>query len=182
MKYKRLPVIVFRILLQAFIMTSLLGCVTTEYKQVEGLAGYWVSETSDNTFTIKYTALLKGFSKVSDFCLLRCAKTCINEGYDYFVIADNRDTYVAYATSSDTQEAENLALNNSVIKDKDSGLSYNPNKLSVPTISYYIAGLNDIVDSMADIICFNEKPNGYSYDAHKVKNSLIEKYGLTINE
>jgi len=73
----------------------------TEYKSSGFTGGFNELQLDSNKFDVSFRG--NGYtseSKVIDLCLLRCAEICKEKGFDYFVIADNKNMNKSYITSN----------------------------------------------------------------------------------
>jgi len=101
----------------------------------------------------------------SDFALLRCAELANNNGFEYFTIidaqqyTDNRTYTTPTQTKAKVSVYGNTAYGSSTTY---GGQTYNISKPS----------------NSNTVICFKEKPEGFSYNVKFLIRSLKEKYGL----
>jgi hypothetical protein len=80
------------------------GC-STPYQSDGFTGGYEETQVRENTWTVRFRG--NGYTKASraaDFCLLRCAEICYENGYNYFVIVDSTEDSLqaSYSTPAQT--------------------------------------------------------------------------------
>ena len=140
----------------------LAGCATP-YQQSGLLGGFNEIRLSDNSFRVTFNGNAHTPSdKASNYCLLRCAELCLEHGYKYFVLI-SENTHTENSTHTSPTYARTTHIGNYSYTNVYGGQTYNR---SVPT-------------STNEILCFDERPEAYSYDASYIKNSFRQEYQLT---
>jgi len=153
-------------------LTVLVAGCATPYQRAGLTGGFAETQLQENIFTVYFRG--NGYTsreRCSDFALLRCAELTLDQGFEYFAVADSvQDAKtMLYSTggSSHTYGTVNTFGNTSYgsFKTYHSGSTTIP--ISKPQSSY-------------TIFCFNEKPeaNVLVFDAAFLAKSLREKYGM----
>lgn len=170
-----------RIIITLSIILALAGCATG-YEPQGWSGGFSESQIDTNVFNVTF----KGNEyterdKANDFALLRSAEIALENGYQYFVIIDAKQysedsTYTTPTTSttnvnSNTYGSEHNIGNNTI---------YNGNTNGTTTTTVSGGQTYNISKPRTSntIVCFNEKPEGFSYNAQLVANSLKQKHGI----
>ncbi len=135
------------------------GCATP-YQQSGLLGGFKEIRLSDNSFRVTFNGNAQTSSDVaSNYCLLRCAELCLENGFKYFVLI-SENTHIENSTYSSPTYARTKHIGNYSYTNVFGGQTYSQN---VPT-------------STNEIQCHKEKPEGYSYNASYIKDSLMVEY------
>ncbi|MCK4793727.1 MAG: hypothetical protein KAV87_58910, partial [Desulfobacteraceae bacterium] len=145
------------------------GCATA-YQSMAFSGGYAETQLDENVFEVRFKGNAStSRERVSDFCLLRCAELCKLSGYDYFIIVEGQEytENSQYTTpTSTTTKGRARVIGNSVYGSSTStttgGRTYN---ISKPR-------------SENTIVCFKDKPDGFSYNADFICKSITQKYGI----
>lgn len=158
------------LLLSAVLVLS--GCATN-YKSTGLSGGFSETQLAENVWSVRFKG--NGYTsreKSSEFCLLRCADVCLDNGYNYFVLVDQSETakvstHVQPSTSYTTGSA--YTLGNTTYGNATThtygGSSYN---MSKPR-------------SNNTIMCFKDKPavNAIVYEAKFIQKSLRDKWKMS---
>ena len=139
----------------------LAGCATP-YQQSSLLGGFKEVRLSENSFRVTFKG--NGYTssdKAANYCLLRCAELCIENGYKHFVLI-SENAHTRNTTHTTPAYAHTTHLGNSSFTNVYGGQTYS---FSKPR-------------STNEILCFKEKPDGYSYDALYLRDSLMKEYKL----
>jgi hypothetical protein len=163
------------------IAALLSGCATTY--QAEGVTGgFSSSQLDENVFQIGFKG--NGFTdrdKANNYALLRSAEIALEKGYSYFVIIDAQQ-YSKISTYTTPVLATTNINTNTDGSAYSSGNNINYSGHTYGTAKTTFSGGETQVTSkprtMNTIVCFKEKPNGFSYNAEFVAKSMREKYGL----
>jgi len=119
-----------------------------------------------NSFLVAYRgSTVTVEDKVVDLTLLKSAETALENGFNYFVIvktSESTPTGTYTQPDSDVGQVDNYL--------QDSG--YEPTVVGDKTYFHADPG------SVNTIVCFREKPRGFSYIALFLKASLRDKYQL----
>ena len=138
------------------------GCATP-YQQSGLLGGFKEIRLSDNSFRVTFNGNAHtSIDKASNYCLLRCAELCLESGFKYFVLI-SENTHTENSTHTSPTYARTTHFGNYSYTNVYGGQTYSH---SVPTTTN-------------EILCFDEKPEAYSYDASYVKDSFMEEYQLS---
>ena len=157
----------------AIFAALLVGCSTTYnansfwndggYDEVQIDSNAWRVSFHGNEFTDK--------ERATNFCLLRCAEICLQNGYSYFVIVsqDSSEKNTSYTTPtfttptySTTNIIGNTAYTNTYGAQTFGGQTYHSSKPSTSN----------------EIVCFKTKPKGTAYNAEFLLRSMKVKYGI----
>ena len=143
----------------------LAGCATP-YQQSSLLGGFKEIRLSDNSFRVTFKGnAYTSSDRASNYCLLRCAELCLENGYKYFVLI-SENAHIKNSTHTSPAYAQTTHIGNSSFTNVYGGQTYSHSKPR----------------STNEILCFKEKPEGYSYDASYIKDSLMEEYQLNSAE
>lgn len=155
--FKEIILIIFTLLIY--------GCATT-YQKHSFTGGYDETQLDANVFKVTFNG--NGYTsrqRTTDFVLLRSAELTLENGYSYFIIIDSSQysTNVSHTTPTTTHGSITTIGNTGNFSATTyGGHTYNISKPS----------------SANTIILFKEKPEGFSYNAGFISNSLQNKYGL----
>ena len=148
-----------------FILVLMYSC--TAY-QSSGFTGGWKeTQLDENVFRVSFHG--NGYTsseRVADFCLLRSSELTLANGFKYFVIIDGKEytTQSTYTTPYQTSGSATTYGNTTTFNARTfGGQTYNISKPS----------------SQNTIVCFKDKPSGFSYNAEFLENSLKTKYGIS---
>lgn len=159
----------------------LTGCATT-YQPQGASGGYSSSQLDENVFQVTFNG--NGYTdrgRANDFALLRSAELALENGYGYFVIVDaqhysNNSSYTTptKATTNITGRTYGSAYNDG------NSTSYSGNTYGTATTTISGGQTYNISKPKTSntIVCFKEKPEGFSYNAGLLSKSLKEKYGV----
>ena len=141
----------------------MLASCATPYQQSGLLGGFKDIRLSNNSFRVTFNGNAHTTSdKASNYCLLRCAELCLEHGFNYFVLI-SENTIIENSTHTSPRYARTTHIGNYSYTSVYGGQTYSH---SVPT-------------STSEILCFEEKPDGYSYDASYIKDSFMKEYQLS---
>lgn len=152
------------ILLVAILLLA--GCAT-QYQRVGLSGGYSEVQLAENVFKVTFRG--NGYTsreKAADFALLRSAELALEHGFKYFAVIDdqnyaNHSTYVTPTTTNASAFASgNAAYGTSTTYGGQSFLISKPSSTNM-------------------IMCFPEKPEGFSFNAEFVAKSLRETYKVS---
>ncbi len=138
----------------------------TPYQSTGFTGGYSETQLDENVFQVHFNG--NGYTskeRSSDFALLRCAELAFTNGYVYFTIIDAEQytTNSTYTTPTQTKAKVSVYGNTAY----GSSTTYGGQ-------TYYISKPSNT----NTIICFKEKPEGFSYNVKFLMHSLKEKYDL----
>ncbi len=159
----------------------LTGCATA-YQPDSFSGGYSSTQLDTNVFQVTFKGNgLTSRERANDFALLRAAELTLTHGYNYFIIINAQQysrgsTYTTPTTSTtniDTNTYGNANGNGNYA-------NYSGNTYGTTTMTTYGGQTYHISEprSADTIVCFKIKPNGFSYNAQFIENSLKVKYGL----
>lgn len=147
------------------VIAILCGC-SSPYTAKGLMGGFTETQLDENVFRVTFKGnAYTDREKTADYCLLRCAELCIENGYSYFAIIDASDS-----TSSSSYTAPSYGTTtfagNTAYTNTYGGQTYN---ISRPSTSN-------------EIVCFKGKPEGFAYNAAFIVKSLKEKYKISDND
>lgn len=138
----------------------------TSYQSVGLTGGFSETQLDENVFQVNFRG--NGFTsreRSADFALLRCAELAYNNGFEYFTIVDAQQytTNSSYTTPTQTKAKVSVYGNTAYGSSTTyGGQTYNISKPS----------------NSNTIVCFKEKPEGFSYNSKFLIHSLKAKYDL----
>ena len=153
-----------RVLL-AVIVAALTGCATP-YQKRSFSGGYSETQLAENVFKVSFNGNgYTGKERAADMALLRSAEITLQNGFRYFAVVDERSSssYGTYTTPTTTTATVN---------------SYGNSAYGTATTTGGQTLLIAKPSSTNLIMCFNEKPDGFVFDAQFVAKSLREKFGI----
>ncbi len=170
-----------RILTISLIVAVLGGCATAY--QPQGITGGFSSTQLDsNVFQVTFTG--NGYTargRANDFALLRSAELALENGYKYFIIVDAQQYSDNSTYTTPTTATTNINTNTSgSAYTYGSNTSYYGNTTGTATTTV-TGGQTYIVSKPRAsnmIVCFTEKPKGFSYNAEFIAKNLKEKYEI----
>jgi len=154
----------------ALIIIFFSGCATP-YQSVGLTGGYSETQLDENVFKVNFRG--NGYTsseRAADLCLLRSAELCKLAGYSYFIIVEGQEytkqsQYTSPTTTTTTGRAN--VIGNSI---------YGSSTTTTTGGQTYIISKPR---STNIIVCFVKKPDGFSYNADFIYNSLTKKYRTT---
>lgn len=162
-------------------MLLLSACATT-YQSQGFSGGFSETQLDENVFTVRFNG--NGFTSVeraSDFTMLRSAELALQHGYNYFVIVDanqytRNSTYTTPTTATTTLNTNTYGTA-SVYGNTG---TYNSRTYGTATTQFSGGQTYNISKPSTSntIVCFDEKPEGFSYSASFLVESLKKKYDL----
>jgi hypothetical protein len=133
------------------LLGAMLTACATSYQSNGLMGGYSEKQLKENVFEVKFGGNgLTTRQRATDFALLRSAELTLERGYNYFVIIDNQRVLRV------TKESVDMS---------STGTSPTTYHVRQPTATN-------------TIVCFKNQPDGESYDAREVVQSLKKKYDL----
>lgn len=136
----------------ALFVLLLSGCEVVGYQSYESGIGYSSTYTTNNVYSVSYTgASSANFAKISDLALLRSAEIAIENGYDYFIIAEEKNN------------------------------EFRTGRLAIGKMSSVGSGGNGRkIKPKRELIihCFKDKPTGIFYDAQELNRTLKDDYQI----
>lgn len=169
------------IAISALTMFLLIGCATT-YQSKGFSGGFSETQLDENIFTVRFNG--NGFTsaeRASDFTILRSAELALQNGFTHFVIVDanqytQTSTYKAPTTATTTLNT-NTTGTASIYGNTG---TYNSNTYGTATTQISGGQTYNISKPSTSntIVCFKSKPEGFSYSAKFLVESLKKKYEL----
>ena len=151
-------------LVVSFILVVIAGCATSY--QPQGMkGGFNETQLDTNMFVVTFKG--NGYTNqetVKNYALLRSAEVTLENGYKYFSIVDaNHDLNTKTFTSPTTVSTNGNAN------------SYGGTKTTVSTGGTFSSSKPSSTNT---IVCFTEKPDGFTYNAEFLVKSITEKYEI----
>ncbi len=147
-------------------LALILSACATAYQREGATGGYTETQLDTNVFQVTFRG--NGYTarqRAADFALLRSAELTLENGYNYFVIIDaNQYSKSSSYTTPTTTYGSATAYGNTAY---GSATTYGGQ-------TYHISKPR----ATNTIVCFKEKPEGFSYNANFIEKSLKEKYQL----
>lgn len=164
------------------IITFILGGCATAY-QPQGMSGGFSSTQLDtNVFTVSFKG--NGYTsreKANDYALLRSADITLAHGYKYFAIIDAQQYSINSTHSTPTTATTNINANTyGSAYGYGNAATYNANTYGTATTTISGGETYNISKPRTSntIVCFTEKPQGFSYNAEFIAKNLKAKYGI----
>ena len=154
-----------KILLSIGLAAMFIGCAT-KYKDSGFTGGYTETRLDENIWTVRFEG--NGYTSTgrnTDYCMLRCAELCLENGFSHFIIASSdSDTSIRTHTTPSTASTTVNSYTGKATTTISGGNSYT---IETPR-------------SANTIVCFKEKPEraGIAYSAQFVRESIMTKYKL----
>ncbi|MDD5081439.1 MAG: hypothetical protein PHC58_05570 [Candidatus Omnitrophica bacterium] len=165
-----------KIIFLSFFVLVISGCATGYYSE-RFTGGYQDMKIQDDIYKVSFRGnAFCGSERVADFALLRCAEVTLDNGYNYFIILDEKMTNKtgSYTTPVTAQSYGTANVYG--------GSNYATGSYSGTT--YYSGGqtyhYNKPLTAYA-IKCFQEKPVDIQvvvFDAKQIRDNLRGHYGL----
>ncbi len=159
----------------------LAGCATAYQKQ-GATGGYSSTQLDTNVFQVTFKG--NGYTakdRASDFALLRSAEITLENGFEYFVIVEAQQfsKNSSYTTPTTTTTSVNANTYGSAYG-YGNYATYSGNTYGTATSRTTGGQTYNISKPRASntILCFKEKPEGFSFNARFIEKSLKEKYEL----
>ncbi len=148
----------------------LLSACATAYAPSGWQGGFSSVQIDQNVFKVSF----KGNSATSrerakDFNLLRCADISLENGFSYFVIVGSEHDSRISKYTTPTRSETNVNVT-----------GYGKSAYGTATTTTY-AGQTYFFESPSNentIICYKEKPEGFSYNANLLSKSIRVKYNI----
>ena len=163
------------------LLSFLFGCATA-YQKNGLMGGFTTTQLDENIFTVTFKGnAYTARDKANDYALLRSAEVTLENGFTYFTIVDAKQyaktgsyttpTRTTTNVNASTYGTVNLTGNNAIYNANTHGTATTTTsggqtyKFSKPRTSN-------------TIVCFNNKPEGFAYNAKFLSKSLKEKYDI----
>lgn len=170
-----------RIVITLVVILSLGGCATA-YQSEGKTGGFSSTQLDTNVFTVTFKGnIYTARDKANDFALLRSSEIALQHGFKYFAIIDaqqysKNSTYTTPTTATTNINANTYGSAYSY----GNSATYNANaygKATTTVLGRQIYNSSKPITSNT-IVCFAEKPQGFSYNAELIAKSLKEKHGI----
>jgi len=163
------------------IAALLAGCATA-YQPQGATGGFSSSQLDENVFQVSFKG--NGYTdrdKANDYALLRSAEIALEKGYSYFIIVDAQQYSKNSSFTTPVTATTNIRSNTyGSAYGNGNNVNYSGNTQGTATTTFSGGETYNISKPRTTntIVCFKEKPQGFSYNAEFVAKSLKEKYGL----
>lgn len=163
------------------VLAGLSGCATA-YQPQGATGGYSSSQLDENVFQVAFKG--NGYTDrgiANDFALLRSAELALENGYKHFVIVDGQQYTKDSSFTTPITATTNITSNTyGSAYGYGNTTNYYGNTYGSATTTVSGGQTFHISKPTASntIVCFNEKPEEFSFNAEFVARSLREKYGL----
>lgn len=136
------------------LLVFLSGCATGYQKENFFSGGFSETQLGTNIFRVSFKG--NGYTstdRAEEMVLLRSADIALSNGFSHFIIVNSANS-------------TNYSVNTTPLQSYGNGVTSGGqvHVISKPSTNN-------------TIICYNEKPSGFSYEAKFVFNSLAKKYG-----
>lgn len=163
------------------ISSMLFGCATSYQSQGLG-GGFSETQLDTNVFIVNFRG--NGYTnpeRANDLSLLRSAELALQNGFKYFVIVDNKQYTQNAAYTQPVTATTNINSNNyGSLNVYGNNATYNSNSYGTAKTTISGGQTYHISKPRASntIVCFEDKPDGFSYSAEFLAKSLKEKYNI----
>lgn len=170
-----------RIFAYLLMLAVLSGCATA-YQPQSMSGGFSSTQLDTNVFQVTFKG--NGYTdrdKANDFALLRSAELALENGYKYFVIVDAQQYSKDSTHTTPTRARTNINTNRYGSPHSYGGnTNYYGNTTGTATTTVTGGETYNISKPRTTntIVCFSEKPEGFSYNAEFVAKNLKDKYGI----
>lgn len=170
-----------RIVATLSILFLLVGCATS-YQPQSFSGGFSETQLDTNVFTVTFKGNgFTGRDKANDFALLRSAELALEHGFKYFAIVDAQQ-YSKNSTHTTPKTATTNVNSNTYGSAYSYGnnTTYNANTYGTATTTVSGGQTYNISKPRTSntIVCFTEKPQGFSYNAEFLSKSLKQKHSI----
>jgi hypothetical protein len=163
-------------------ITALLAACATPYQSQGMTGGYSETQLDINVFKVSFRG--NGFTnsdRATDLTLMRSAEISLQRGFRYFVIVDSQQ--LQSISTHTTPNTFTTNINSTTIGNSNRvGNSINHTSNTSGTATTTQSGGETYIISKPrtanTIVCFEQKPEGFSYNAELVLSSLKQKYGI----
>lgn len=170
-----------RIIITLAIILSLVGC-TTAYQSQGMTGGFSSTQLDTNVFTVTFKGNgYTGRDKANDFALLRSAEIALEHGYKYFAIVDTQQYTKNSTYTTPTRATTNVNANTyGSVNSYGNTATYSANTYGTATTTISGGQTYNISKPRTSntIVCFIEKPQGFSYNAEFIAKSIKTKHGI----
>ena len=170
-----------RIVVILSIVLALGGCATA-YEPHGWDGGFSESQLDTNVFNVTFKGNEHTDREIAnDYALLRSAEVAMENGFQYFVITEaqqysEESTYTTPTTTTTNVNSNSIGTEREI--GKNTIYKGNTKGTSTTTVSGGQTVNISKPRTSNTIVCFNEKPEGFSYNAQLVAQSLRKKHGI----
>ena len=169
---------IFKSLIIAILVT---GCATSY--QPQGFSGGFSSTQLDkNVFTVSFKGnAYTDHERANDFTMLRSAEITLENGYTYFSIVDAQQHEQTGVNTTPTTSTTTVNANTFGTANRfGNTVNYSGNTYGTATTTTS-GGQTFLISKPSTsntIVCYSKKPDGFSYNAEFIVQSLKSKYGI----
>ena len=170
-----------RIIAILSLIVLLAGCATAYHPQSFS-GGFSETQLDTNVFTVTFKG--NGYTardKANDFALLRSAELALEHGFKYFAIVDAQQYSKNSTYTTPTTATTNVNTNTyGSTYNYGNNTAYNANTYGTATTTVSGGQTYNISKPRASntIVCFTEKPKGFTFNAEFLVKSLKQKHGI----
>jgi hypothetical protein len=163
-------------------MASLLAACATPYQSQGMSGGYSETQLDANVFQVSFRG--NGFTnadRAADFTLMRSAEIALQRGFRHFVIVDSQQSQKTSTHTTPTTSTTNINTTTYGNANRvGNSINYSGNTYGTATTTQSGGQTYTVSKPRASntIVCFEQKPEGFSYNAEMVLSSLKQKYGI----
>jgi hypothetical protein len=159
------------------------GCATT-YHDSGLTGGYTETRLDENIWTVRFAG--NGYTsggRATDFCMLRCAELCLENGFSHFIIvsAESNASVSTHTTPSTSYTTGNAYTSGNAYTYGNTTYGSATTTASATTTTYGGSSYTISKPRKSNtIVCFKEKPEGLgmAYNAQFLMDSIKTKYKL----
>lgn len=166
----------------SFMIWLALASCSTPYQSQGLTGGFSTTQLDTNVFQVSFKG--NGYTspeKAADYTLLKSAELALDNGFRYFQIIDSKQYSKISTYTTPTTVSTNINMNHQGTAQSNSyNTTYSGTSHGHAT-STISGGETTVVQkprSNNTIVCYKEKPEGFSYNAEMIKKSLRDKYGI----
>ena len=162
----------------------LVTACATKYKPQGFGGGYSSTRLDENVFQVSFRGnAVTSATRAKDFTMLRSAELALQNGFKYFIVLDS-DENIVLDSVENTQDYSNMMpssltanMSNATFKTSDSNPTYTTKVFGGETYRIRVLDHSDLKPHTSNtIICYKEKPEGFSYNAESLAESIRQKY------
>ena len=158
-----------------------LTACASSYKPHGFGGGYSSTKLDENVFQVNFQGnTVTSIERAKDFTMLRSAELALQNGFSHFIVLDAEQNIENYPSLLPSTPVKNM---HGFPHEKSSPVNTHTYDIATTktvggeTYNVRIVNNNDQKPQTSNtIVCFKEKPAGFSYDAESVVESIRQKY------
>lgn len=168
--------------LYVFTLALFLSACASPYKPEGFGGGYSDTQLDTNVFRVSFRG--NGYTRedrAAELALLRGAEIALQHGFRYFAVVDSQNSIQQSTHTTPTTATTNINSTTYGTANRNGNyVNYSGNTYGTATTTYSGGQTYTISKprSSNTIVCFAEKPEGFSYNAEIIVSSLKQKYGI----